>query len=29
MEWNWYILNFSVPILVVSQVMIVHYLRKE
>ena len=26
MGWNWYILNFYVPMLVVSQVMIIYYL---
>ena len=26
MGWNWYLLNFYVPVLVVSQVMIIYYL---
>ena len=26
MGWNWYLLNFYVPMLVVSQVMIIYYL---
>ncbi len=28
MGWNWYILNFYVPMLVVSQVMIIYYLLR-
>jgi len=29
MGWNWYILNFYVPMLVVSQVMIIYYLVRS
>ena len=29
MGWNWYILNFYVPMIVVSHVMIIHYLLRR